>query len=364
MPMQRSHTFCIFGIAGVLATACMGCERPEPPSSADIRPVRAMTVDDRPASETTTLSGTVEAKTEVDLAFRIGGRISTRNVAVGDRVATGQIIASLDRRDEENELRASRAALSAAEGQLEEAEMNYDRQRQLLARGHTTRQRYDEAVQLVRTLRARADEATARVALAEDRLGDTILLADADGDVTARNAESGQVVQPGQAIVRIARKDGRDAIFDVSPDLIARAARDAVVLVALSMDPSITAKGLVREVAPQADPATGTFRVRVGLSNPPPEMRLGSVVSGRVTLKGRGGLVVPASALSRSEGRAAVWIFDPGAKTVSLRNVEVARHGAGDVVVLSGLSPGEMVVTAGVQTLRPGQIVRLLGERS
>lgn len=347
--------------AGLALAACTGAE---PPARSDVRPVRAITVDRQPPSETASLSGTVEAKTEVDLAFRIGGRIISRDVDVGDRVTAGQLIARLDGRDEENELRASRAALTAVEGQLVEAELNYDRQRQLLARGHTTRQRYDESVQLVRTLRARVDEATARVALAEDRLDDTVLRADASGEITNRAAESGQVVQAGQTIVRIARKDGRDAVFDVAPNLLSRGARDAVVSVALSMDPDVQATGRVREVAPQADPATGTFRVRVGLSDPPPEMRLGSTVTGRVALQERDGVVVPASALARSEGAAAVWVVDPATRAVALRNVTILLHRPSDIVVSSGLSPGDIVVTAGVQTLRPGQIVRLLGERS
>jgi RND family efflux transporter MFP subunit len=288
------------------AMTLTACERAEPPSRVDVRPVRTITVDARPAGETATLSGTVEAKTEVDLAFRNGGRIVERLVDVGDRVVAGQVIARLDPRDEENELRASRAALSAAEGQLVEAELNYDRQRQLLERGHTTRQRHDEVVQLVRTLRARVDEAAARVALAEDRLADTVLEADAPGEITVRSAESGQVVQAGQPIVRIARKDGRDAVFDVPPSLMSRGARDATIAVALSMDPAVTAEGRVREISPQADSATGTFRVRVGLADPPRALRLGSTVTGRIALEGGEGVVVPASALSRSKSAAAV----------------------------------------------------------
>jgi RND family efflux transporter MFP subunit len=247
---------------------------------------------------------------------------------------------------------------------LVETELNYERQRQLLERGHTTRQRYDEVVQLVRTLRARVDEAAARVALAEDRLADTVLEADAPGEITVRSAESGQVVQAGQPIVRIARKDGRDAVFDVPPSLMSRGARDATIAVALSMDPAVTAEGRVREISPQADSATGTFRVRVGLADPPRELRLGSTVTGRIALEGGEGVVVPASALSRSKSAAAVWVVDPVTHAVTLRNVQIARHRPSDVVIASGLTPGEIVVTAGARKLRPGQVVRLLGDRS
>jgi RND family efflux transporter MFP subunit len=117
----------------------------------------------------------------------------------------------------------------------------------------------------------------------------------------------------------------------------------------------------VREVSPQADPVTGAFRVRVGLDNPPEVMRLGSTVTGRMRLEREGGVTVPATALGRAEGRPAVWIFDPQSETVAPRAVEVLLHRPSEVVLSGGLAPGELVVTAGVQTLRPGQKVRLPG---
>lgn len=203
---------------GLLAGAC---DRQEKQAEAPVRPVRVMTVAEQQAGETVTLSGIVEAKTEVDLAFRIGGRMITRFVNVGDRVEAGQLIAQLDSQDEENAVRAAKANLSAAEGKFLEAEQNYDRQRQLLSRGHTTRQRYDAAVQTLNTLRGQADVARAQLATAKTRLNDTNLYADAPGEVTVRVVNTGEVVQAGQMIVRIARKEGRDAVFDAPPGLIA-----------------------------------------------------------------------------------------------------------------------------------------------
>jgi RND family efflux transporter MFP subunit len=165
-------------------------------------------------------------------------------------------------------------------------------------------------------------------------------------------------------IVRIARKEGRDAVFDAPPGLIARGPSDADIAVALSIDPAIVATGRVREVSPQADAQTGTFRVRVGLTNPPSELRLGSSVVGRVTLEGQAGMALPASALSRANGSPSVWVFDPNSETVSSKPVEVAAYRASEVIVSGGLAPGDVVVTAGIQSLRPGQRVRLLGQPS
>jgi RND family efflux transporter MFP subunit len=114
-------------------------------------------------------------------------------------------------------------------------------------------------------------------------------------------------------------------------------------------------------VAPQADSATRTFQVKVGIADPPASMKLGDTVVGRIKLLAPHGVEVPASALTETGGRPAVWVVNQQNHTVSLRNVEVVRYDPATVVISQGLETGEVVVTAGVQTLRPGQKVRLLG---
>jgi len=353
----------VIGLAA-MALSLAACDDAPEAAAPEPRPVRVVTVGANAAGETLTLSGLIEAETEADLAFRIGGRMIERLVSVGDVVAPGQLVARLDSQDEENALRGARAALTAAEGQLVEARSNFKRQKTLLERGFTTRQRYDEALQTLQTLEAAADSAKAQLEIARNRVADTELRADASGVVTARGAEPGEVVQPGRMIARIARDDGRDAVFDVPAAVIQSAPRNPKVRVALSIDPGVTAAGRVREIAPRADPVTGTFRVKVGLEQPPAAMRLGATVTGTVTLDAGAGVVIPASALTRAEGAPAVWIVDPASATVSLRPVELARFGPAEVSVARGLEIGDVVVTAGVQAILPGQKVRLLGDPS
>jgi membrane fusion protein, multidrug efflux system len=340
------------------------CDDAAPPPAPEIRPVRVTTVAPRTGGDTVSLTGTIEAETEVNLAFRIDGRMVERTVNVGDRVKGGQLIARLDRTTEENGLRAARAELTAARARLTEARNNYQRQRELLQTGFTTRVRYDEATRTLRSAESALDASQAQVNIAETRLGYTDLFADAGGTVTARGAEPGEVVQPGRMIVQIAREEGRDAVFDVPPSLKDQAPAEPVIEVALTMDPSVRTTGRVREVSPRADPATGTFRVRVGLDSPPPAMRLGSTVTGRMEIGGSAMIEVPASALTRAQGDPAVWVVDPATQTVALRPIEVVRFDPARVLVGQGLETGDIVVTAGVQALRPGQKVRLLGQQA
>jgi RND family efflux transporter MFP subunit len=274
------------------------------------------------------------------------------------------LIARLDPTDERNALRAAEASLIAANGQLSEARLNYDRQRHLYERQIAARVAFERAEQVFTTAQAAVKAAEAQVGLAQQRLDDTELYADAPGVITARGAETGEVVQPGRMIVQVARDEGKDAVFNVPANIRAASHPDPEVTVALSLSPDVTAKGRVREIAPRADAATGTFRVRVGLIDPPTEMRLGSTVVGRTTFARHAGIELPASALTSSSGQPAVWIVDPKSMTVVLRPIGVARFNPGSVVVSDGVTPGELVVTAGVQALRPGQKVRLLGAAS
>jgi RND family efflux transporter MFP subunit len=125
----------------------------------------------------------------------------------------------------------------------------------------------------------------------------------------------------------------------------------------------VSVRGHVREVAPQADPVTRTFEVKVGLENPPEAMRLGATVNGTMQTVEAPVIEVPAGALARSNQQPAVWVVDPTALTVSLRPIEVARFGEYLVAVASGLAAGDIVVTAGVQALHDGQQVRLIGNQ-
>jgi RND family efflux transporter MFP subunit len=330
----------------------------------EIRPVRTVTAAKGEAGETVVLTGHIQADDEPSFAFRIGGRVIERPVNIGDRVKAGQVLAKLDPETELSALRSAESALTAAQGQLNYARGDFERQRQLLTNGHTPRARFDQSQKALQNAQSQVDDAAARLEIARDRVSWTTLTADAEGTVTARGAEPGEVVQAGQMIVRLARQGGRDAVFDVPAQLLRSAPSDAEITVRLTDDPGVVATGRVREVAAQADPATRTFEVKVGLSDPPEAMRLGATITGSVKLASEPVIAIPAAALTELNRQPAVWIVDPKNLTVSLRNIELLRHDPGTVVIAQGLETGDIVVTAGVQALHPGQKVRLLGSSS
>ena len=340
------------------------CGEAEEEAQPEIRPVRTVTVEKRAAGVPVVLTGRIEAEDEARLAFRLGGRMIERGVNVGDRVEAGQLIGRLDAQDQQNALRSAEANLAAAQGQAREAENEYQRQRQLEERGFAARAVYERAREARQTTRSQVAAVEAQLRFAQDQVSFTELHADAEGVVTEVGAEPGEVVQAGQMIVRLARQDGRDAVFDVPAQVIRHAPADPEIQITLTEDPRIKAVGRVREVGEQADPVTRTFEVKVGLAEPPPEMRLGATVTGRMVVDEGEIISLPASAVFRQGQEPAVWVVDPASETVSLRAIDVVRFEPAYVVIAAGVEPGDIVVSAGTQALHPGQKVRLLAARS
>lgn len=347
-------------VVGSALTFLVACQPAEQAVAPEIRPVRVVTVESRASGDAVVLTGRVQAETEINLAFRIDGRMVSRAVNIGDVVRPGQEIARLNPENEENGLRAAEATLQGARGQLTEARANEARNRSLLAQNFISQAAFDRITQVAQSAQSQVDAAQAQVSIARNRLGYARLVADAGGVVTAVGAEPGEVVQGGRMVVQMARQEGRDAVFDVPPQLKDSAPANPEITVTLATDPNVTAQGRVREVSPRADPATGSFRVRVGLIDPPPAMRLGTTVTGRMQVGAPAGIEIPSSALTRGDAGPAVWIVDPQAQTVALRPIEVVSSDLARVVVGKGLQNGDIVVTAGVQALRPGQKVSLL----
>src|SRR6201996_7701302 len=218
------------------------------------RPVRTITVAKSSAGMPLSFTGRIEAEDEVTLAFRISGRLLESIGKLGDRVQPGQLMARLESQNELNALRQAQAGLAAAQGQLTQARNHFDRQETLLAQGWTTRANFDVATQAQQTARSQVDAAEAQLKTAHDLVGFTELKADAPGVITAVGPSAGEVVQAGQMIFRLARKDGRDAVFDVPAQSLRSAPSDPEVMVSLTDDPTVTARGRVREVAAQANP--------------------------------------------------------------------------------------------------------------
>ena len=334
----------------------------DPPPAPDIRPVQTVVATIQSEGEPVSLTGYIRARTEENLAFRIDGLMIARPVNVGQVVKPGNLVAALDPKPEQDAFHVAQANYAAALAALHQATNDFRRQRNLVGEGATTQVQFDAAQEALLTASADVDAAAAQLHTAQDQFGYTTLLADASGAVIATGAEAGEVVRTGQTIVTIAQNNGADAVFEVPDILFRQVSANPLVSIALTDDPAIHTVGRVREVAPQADPVTRSYLVKVGLTEWPEDMRLGATVTGTVYLPAVPGIKLPATALTSLGGHPAVWVVDPKSHQVSLRPVELQREDSSNIFVTGGLQSGEIVVTAGVHALRPGQKVRLLGD--
>ena len=251
-----------------VAVLLAGCHEPAPPPP-EARPVRTVTVERRAGGAPVSLTGQIRAQDEASLAFRIDGRMLERRVNVGDRVKAGQLVARLDPLIQQNALRSAQANLSAAQGQLTQARNTFERQQALVEKGFTTRVLFDQAQQGLQTAQANVDSAQAQLRNAQEQLSYTELYADAEGTVTDKGAEPGEVVRAGQMIVKVARQGGRDAVFDVPAQLIRTGPRDPVVQIALTDDRPCGPRAASGRLRRKRIPRPGRFRSRSGSRSRP-----------------------------------------------------------------------------------------------
>jgi RND family efflux transporter MFP subunit len=341
-----------------LLLALSGCKPEDTPVEA--RLVRTLVVNPKLIGEDRQAIGEVRPRYESDLSFRVAGKVLSRLVDVGAWVKQGDTLATLDTQDYQNRLRSAEADVISAEAALVNAQGTEARQAKLLKDGWTPKATYDTALQNLQAAEARLKAAKANLDLTRDQLNYTTLKAEFDGVITAVGAEAGQNVNAGQMVVKLAKPDDRDGVFNIAETAFADVSdTHAEVIVWPLSNPNLTVEGMVREISPVADPVTRTYTVKVTLNNPPSQIRFGMSIGGR--LKGPAALAValPLSAVFERDGAPAVWVLDPQSGSLTLRPVTIARYEANAVILASGLAKGEIVVTAGVNSLTAGQKVRV-----
>ena len=346
-----------------LATSAIlaACTPSKPPAEAP-RPVRAVELRYDRVSDGNRYVGTVQARHEVDQAFRVGGKITERRVDVGHTVREGDVLAVLDDVDYRLTEEATRQELLAATAQARQAESDKRRLEALKKDGSVSVADDEHARSSAEKAQAAAEAAAKKLELARNRLKYTVLRASRSGVITQVRFEIGQVVAEGQPGVSIADQGAPEIVVDVPEDHLEtfKKARFKASLASASDEAFDVA---LRELAAQAVPQTRTYRARLKPATPR-TLPLGATAT-LVVRHAAGGTPVasiPASAITQSKGQPALWTVrragSEPAGTVEL--VPVVVHGyRNDEVLVSGPPAGAFVVTAGVQKMAPGLRVAL-----
>ncbi|BAN25758.1 efflux RND transporter periplasmic adaptor subunit [Caballeronia insecticola] len=356
--------------AAFLPLVCMSlaaCQRHEAAAPAP-RPVVAVEAKTDAQGSTSSLPGQIQSRYSTPLSFRIGGKILERRVRLGDTVKTGQIVARLDPADAEKNSASARAQLDAAEHQLVYAKQQLDRDRAQAAENLIAPAQLEQTQNAYAAALAQRNQAQQQAGLAGDQLRYATLTADHAGVITAEQADTGQNVTSGQAVYTLAWSGDIDVTCDVPEAALAAFAVGHEASVTLPALPARTFKARVRELSPAADTQSRTWRAKLTLEAPTPDVRLGmtanvafAAVNGTNGTNGaQTAFTLPSTALFHDNGHPAVWIVKQPGDALELRRVEVARYGERTVTIASGIAAGERVVWQGVHTVSAGEKVRVV----
>jgi membrane fusion protein, multidrug efflux system len=339
------------------AALLSGCGDEKPPAEV-LRPIRTVELRYDRAGDLNRYVGTVQARHEIDHAFRVGGKIVSRKVDVGQTVRQGDVLAVLDDTDYRLNVAAAKEQLAAAVTQARQAESDRKRLEELKADGSVSVSDEEQATSKAATTKATAEAQARNLELAQNRLSYTVLRASRSGAVTAVKFEVGQVVAEGQAGVSIADSGEPEVVVDVPEDHLG-AFQKARFKASLATAPDEKFDVVLRELSPQAAAQTRTYRARLKPAKPRrlPLGATATLVVERSAAEEDSVAAIPASAITQSEGQPALWVVrrEAGEHVGTVELSRVAVHGyRNEEVLVSGLPAGELIVTAGVQKMAPG----------
>ncbi|HEV7308415.1 efflux RND transporter periplasmic adaptor subunit [Ensifer sp.] len=352
MPIERRRRISFFATAALLSVVSVtlsGCSEEKTEAAAVVRPVKVVEIAEADNVRQLSYSGSVRARVEMNLGFRVNGKIVERAANVGDRVKVGDLLARVDATDYELAVRSASANLDAAERQVETVKLVRDRVEQLLAKKFASQAQFDQAVLTYNQAIATRDAAKSALSQAKNQVAYTSLFADRPGIVTSINADVGQVVGSGTPVATVAVEGEKEVQVAVPETEIANFRAGQAVKVGIWSEAGLILDGTVREVAGSADQQSRTFSVRISLPNDQ-KVLLGMTATVEASADNGAPFVsVPLSALAKKDGYPIVWVVDRGTELVHSRPVTLADFTTDGVRVTEGLDVGDLVVAAGTQ---------------
>lgn len=355
--MQKSIANSTAIVILCLSIILAGCSKTET-SKEEIPLVRSQIVKIDAAGPNASYAGEVRGRYETQLAFQVSGKILKRNVELGSTVNPGDVLMEIDAKDIQQTVNITSAQVASAQSQLGLAESNLERYRRLYEQGAVSKMQLDQYQNAYEVAVAATRQASAQYTQGANQLGYSALVADGTGVIASINAEAGQVVSAGQPVITLVKDGEREIEINVPENRIDEMRNTGKVQISFWALPGTTAEGKIREISPVADKVTRTYKVRIGLLNPPSGMNLGMTANVTVTnAKNQPAVYIPLSAVYQTGDAPNVWVIQDG--VVHLRPIKAGVFGNNQVQVIEGLQDGDVIVTAGVQKLREGQKVRL-----
>ncbi|MBZ9793489.1 efflux RND transporter periplasmic adaptor subunit [Rhizobium sp. 3T7] len=358
-------SFASLALLGAVALAVSGCSEEKKAETKEIiRPVKVVEIAEAGETRSLDYSGAVKARVEMNLGFRVAGKINDRRVNIGDRVKPGDLLAEIDPTDYELAVKTAEANLAAAEKGVGTADLANKRAQQLFDKSVTAKSQMEQAALSYDQAVSTRDAAASSLDQAKNQVAYTELKADRNGIVTSISADTGAVVAAGTPVVTVALDGEKEVQIAVPENDIAQFKPGKTVKASFWSDSKLVLDGKVREVSGSADAQSRTFSVRVSL---PIDDRvlLGMTATIEAAIgNAETNVAIPLSALAERDGKEIVWVVDRNASTVHAREVTVADFTGGGVHVADGLKTGDLVVAAGTQFMTENLKIKLPEQQS
>ncbi|TCR06235.1 efflux RND transporter periplasmic adaptor subunit [Neorhizobium sp. JUb45] len=343
-------------------TILAGCSEEKKPETAEVlRPVKVAEIGAADEGRALVYSGSVRARKQMDLGFRVAGKITERLVDVGERVTPGTVLARLDAVDLQLAVRRAEADLASAEKQVEISTLARRRAENLASKNIAPQAELEQSVLAADQALSALQSAVSALEQARNQVAYAQLKSDVNGIVTGVSAEAGQVVAAGTTVISVAVDGEKEVEIAVPENDIAQFRPGKTVSATFWSYRDLTLEGKVREVSGSANTQSRTFMVRVSLPDDE-QLRLG--MTGMITARTDGAVAaysVPLAAVTQKDGKSIVWIVDKAKGTVHARPVTVAGFSDDGVRIADGVKPGETVVAAGTQFMAEDMKVRVPG---
>ncbi len=333
------------------------CSAPDFPPE-QVRRVRVAHPEPAQGAASGIYPGTVQARFESALGFRVGGKIRGRLVDAGAEVKRGDVLLKLDPQDLKLAESAARATVASAQAALAQARSEHERFEALYTKNYVSQLEHDAKANALSAATAQLQQAQAQLDASRNQRDYSQLRADADGVITAVSAEPGQVVAAGQPLLSLAHSGAREVVIDLPEQHVAQHQVGDTVAIDLWSEAGSLHSGHIREIAPAADATTRTYRVRVAFTDGNSPARLGQTARvhfppGMTAAQWR----LPLSALYEKNGAPALWRLDPSTGQLHLIVVTIGSYDINSVLIDSGVEAEDWIATAGVHRLLEGEKV-------
>ena len=345
------------------------CAEAPPEETERVRAIKPYFVVEPAGSDMRRYAGTVQASNTSALSFAVDGTVQTVDVAQGDRVVRGQVLATLDAAPFNLSLEGARSELASAQADYDNQKLELDRQRQLYEREWVAKAAYDKAVAGFEAAEGQLSLSRSRLGLAERDVAHTRLMAPFDGVISMRDVDPFVEIRKGEPVFQIDSDGALDVEMSIPDSVVGRLAIGAPVTVQATTVNGCGCTGRITEIGSAAGTAN-TVPVTATILERPDGLLPGTAVDVSVALSGTEGegprgFMVPLVAIAPGDGETQGYVFKYDEAGGVVRRTPVSGDGpvSGNLISVSqGVEAGDIIAAAGVSFLRDGQRVRLMGQ--